>query len=410
MRVESRNNPPRRKHLAVTPIVRRAGNPAAPARHTGNVDELVADLRPDRPLYVLRPDRLARAAKEFLSLFPGDALYAVKVNPDKTVIQTLYRSGVKSFDVASIDEVRLAAKIAPKAKLYFMHPVKSPEAVREAYFTHGVRAFVLDTEEELFKIVRETGLAVDLELFVRLSLPKNGSAAIDFSPKFGAKPEEAAKLLVKARSVASRLGLCFHVGTQTADPAIYARAIAAAASVLEKSKVAIDVLDIGGGFPVPYPGEDIPPLSVYMDTITEALLRHGLSDIPLLAEPGRVLTAQAGSLVVRVEQRRGDTLYINDGTYGGLFDAGAQLKTRYPVRAIYARERKRKSAPLKNFSFAGPTCDSIDMMPGPFALPADIATGDWIEIGNTGAYSAVLRSNFNGFGQCLTALLVEKNA
>lgn len=386
----------------------RGGFQSVAPRFTGSADELVASLKPAQPLYVLRPELLARAAKEFTSLFPGEVMYAVKCNPERTVLQTLYKNGVKSFDVASIEEARLARRAAPKAKLYFMHPVKSPEAIREAYAVHGVRAFVLDTQEELYKILQETDLAPDLELFVRLSLPKNGSAAIDFRAKFGVLPEDAPVLLQKCRPVAAKLGICFHVGTQTVNPGVYARAVNIAADVMMKSGVTVDVLDVGGGFPATYPGQAAPPpLTQFMKSITGALKKCGLSGIPLLAEPGRALVANSTSLVVRVEQRRGDLLYINDGTYGGLFDAGRWLNLRYPVRMI--RPAGESSAEILPFRFAGPTCDSLDMMAGPFDLPADIKTGDWIEIGNTGAYSRGLRGNFNGFGGSQTVALYERS-
>ena len=322
-------------------------------------------------------------------------MYAVKTNPDENALRAIYHAGVRSFDAASIEEVRLVRRISKKARIYFMHPVKSPEAIREAYTQHNVRDFVLDSEDELFKIVRETELASDLNLYVRLALPRNGKSAIDFSSKFGASPDEAMKLLKSSRPVAQRLGLCFHVGTQTTDPAAYARAVDKAAAVIRKSGVTVDVLDVGGGFPVRY-DDSVPSVEACVHALKGALAKNRLENMPLLAEPGRVLVAESGSLVVRVELRKGNTLYINDGTYGGLFDAGPLLKTKFPSRAYRAgSEFEPGDAP---FRLAGPTCDSLDIMEGPFMLPADIDMGDWIEIYNLGAYSRSLRTNFNGFG------------
>ncbi|MBU6234328.1 MAG: type III PLP-dependent enzyme [Alphaproteobacteria bacterium] len=370
-----------------------------PHAYTGEVSDVVRQLAPVNPLYIMWPERIAEAAKQFLTQFPGETVYATKCNPDKIAIQTMYRAGVRAFDVASIGEVRLVRKLAPKAKLYFMHTIKSPEAIAEAYKVHGVRAFVLDSMDELYKIMRATELAQDLELFVRMALPKNSKAQIDFSTKFGALPYDAADLLKACRPVASRLGLCLHVGTQCTDPAAYKRAVKVAAQVLKASKVSIDVLDVGGGFPVEYPGsQPLPPFQDFVDTITSALKAQKMDTIPLMCEPGRALVANAVSLVVRVEGRKGNLLHINDGTYGGLFDAGAQVRARYATKVISRNGTARREQDLVPYRFAGPTCDSIDMMKGPFMLPSDIVAGDWIEIQTMGAYSQALRSNFNDFG------------
>lgn len=360
-----------------------------------SVEEIIAVKRPARPLYVLWPERIAATAKNFMNAFPGETMYAVKTNPDENVLRALYQAGVRSFDAASIEEVRLVRKAAKKARIYFMHPVKSPEAIREAYTVYGVRDFVLDSEDELFKIVRETDLASDLNLYVRIALPRNGKSAIDFSSKFGANADDAVKLLKSSRPVAQRLGLCFHVGTQTTDPAAYARAIDKAAAVIKKSGVTVDVLDVGGGFPVRY-DESVPSIEACVHALKSALVKNRLENMPLLAEPGRVLVAESGSLIVRVELRKDNTLYINDGTYGGMFDAGPLLKTKFPARAY--RVDGSFEQPDAPFRFAGPTCDALDVMEGPFMLPADIDMGDWIEIGNLGSYSRSLRTNFNGFG------------
>ena len=401
-----KQNQPRREGAPIAEVTRQrlpvvAGYPV----YTGDSASVVARLRPEVPLYIIRPDVLAATARDFVRQFPGTAMYAVKCNPDRLVLQTLWRSGVKSFDAASLEEVRLVRKTLPKAKIYFMHPVKAPEAIAEAYNVHGVRAFVLDTVEELYKILKSTHLAADLELFVRLALPKNDQALVDFSGKFGAKPDDAVILLQKCRTVGAQVGVSFHVGTQSLDPAAYDRAMAWAADIVERSGVYIDALDVGGGFPVQYPDSNPPPLSAFMQAIRTAADRYGFAGVPLLAEPGRALVATCGSLVVRVEQRRGDMLYINDGVYGGLLDAGPLLKMRFPAQAI----RKGRKAPADTaYSFAGPTCDSIDMMPGPFMLPADMTEGQWIEIGCMGAYSGSIRTNFNGFGKARTIALYDQ--
>lgn len=379
--------------------------PQAPVFH-GDVDTLVARLQPSRPVYTLRPDMVEATARHFRAAFPGRPMYAVKTNPHDSVIAALIRGGFDAFDVASLEEVKLVRKISSTATLYFMHPVKSPEAIRAAYTRYGVRAFVFDCEDELHKILRETGYAKDLSLFVRVALPKNTKSAIDFSSKFGALPDDAARLAAIARPFAKTLGISFHVGTQIAGAAAYGAGIDCVAAIMARCGVTIDTIDVGGGFPVPYPGqEDVPTLEDCVAAMTSAIARNGLEHMPLLAEPGRYMVALSGSLIVRVELRKGDVLYINDGTYGGLFDAGAQLLQRFPVRAVRPGRADDLPVAIKDFRFAGPTCDSLDMMDGPFTLPADIAMGDWIEIAHAGAYSACTRTNFNGFGAAETICL-----
>ena len=347
---------------------------------------------------------IEETARHFISFFPGKLIYAVKTNPHEAVIEALGKGGITGFDVASIEEARLIRACAPKAEMYFMHPVKTPEAIKEAYYRLGIRHFVLDCEDELYKIVRETGLATDLKLHVRLALPKNNGATIDFSSKFGALPIEASSLLRKCRTVSETLGLSFHVGTQISDASVFAQALELARNVINESGAKIDILDVGGGFPVPYIGENVPTIESCMSVIREGIRKTGLGHLELLAEPGRALVAKGGSLAARVELRKGNLLYLNDGTYGGLFDAGPLLGMRYPVRAV--RSEGVFQGGTIDFRLAGPTCDSLDMMEGPFALPADIRMGDWIIFENTGAYSQTMRTQFNGFGECDTALLV----
>jgi ornithine decarboxylase len=119
--------------------------------------------------------------------------------------------------------------------------------------------------------------------------------------------------------------------------------------------------------------------------------------------------ACAGSLVVRVEGRKDDLLYLNDGTYGGLFEAGGSIGLRYPARLI-RREERGAAGPLKPFRFAGPTCDSVDMMKGPFMLPADVRPGDWIRLEQLGAYGEVSRTDFNGFGTVQKIIVEEERS
>jgi ornithine decarboxylase len=354
---------------------------------------MVKALQPDHPVHCLRPHAIKTAAHWFLTHFPGDVLYAVKTNPDPRVLGYLYETGVRHFDVASVPEIALVRGLFADAQLYFMHPIKSRAAIETAYFTYGVRDFALDCFEELHKILEVTHGAEDLRLHIRMSLPK-GTAAYDLSGKFGATPDQCVELLRLADKVASRVGLCFHVGSQCMDPQAYAVAMQKASDAVVQSGIVLDVLDVGGGFPSLYPGMTPPALSEYMAVIENARNLPGFEKARLYAEPGRALVAEGGSVMVRVELRKGDALYINDGIYGSLFDAGF-TRWNFPTRAI--RLGGKTSTTMREYSFFGPTCDSLDQMQGPFLLPEDMKEGDWIEIGQLGAYGATLQTRFNGF-------------
>jgi ornithine decarboxylase len=376
---------------------------ASPA--LANVAGIVAALRPDEPLHCIRSGVIANASRAFVQAFAGDVLYAVKCNPEPAVLRAVWEGGVRHFDCASISEVNLVRHLLPDAEIHFMHPVKSRAAIREAWLRHGVRDFVLDSNVELRKILTEIAagqapVAAKPGLFVRLALPKS-RAAIDLSSKFGADFETAVALLRAARPIAGRLGVAFHVGSQCMEPRAWRDAMALAGAVIAQAGVKVDVIDVGGGFPVAYPDIDPPPLGAFMAEIDAAFDALGLPDVKLWAEPGRALVAGGGSVVVQVQLRRGDMLYINDGVYGALADAGA-LNFRFPAQLM--RDGRPAEAGLKAFGFFGPSCDSADVMHGPFMLPEDVAEGDWIEIGQLGAYGACLRTAFNGFDR---ALLVE---
>jgi ornithine decarboxylase len=367
-----------------------------------SIDAVVARTRPSDPLLCLRPAAIVGAARRFIELFPGDVLYAVKCNPEPRVLRALWAGGVRHFDCASLAEVALVRKLLPAAEVHFMHPVKSRPAIRDAFDVYGVTDFAFDSADEFAKILQETvpvGLVGDppvLGLFVRFALPKGG-AVYDLSGKFGASLDEAAGLLRAARPHAARLGIAFHVGSQCLEPDAFARAMALAGEAIAKGGIPVDIVDVGGGFPVSYPDISPPPLADYI-----AAIEAGAAALPagvrLWAEPGRALVAGGGSVVVQVQLRRGEALYVNDGVYGNLSDAGA-LGFRFPARRIRFGEAGDPRDGLAEFALFGPTCDSADRMRGPFRLPADMREGDWVELGQLGAHGACLRTGFNGFGR-----------
>lgn len=356
----------------------------------------VTELQPEQPVVLYREHALKRAVSTFARGFNGTVLFAVKTNPEEHVLKSLWAEGVRQFDVASLQEVAMVRGLFPEAELFFMHTVKSRHAIREAYHTYGVRHFSLDTHEELAKIVAETDHATDLGLHVRIAIP-NTHAELALSDKFGASLEAAPSLLQAVRLAAKHAGVCFHVGSQCMHPDAYRMAIRLASQVVDNAGVHIDSFDVGGGFPSIYPGMTPPDMQLYFDAIHEGvapvLAKH--EGCRLLAEPGRALVAESGSVVVRVELRKGDYLYVNDGTYGTLFDAGTP-KFIFPCRLL------RESAGSNNlhpFSFYGPTCDTLDFMKGPFYLPEDVKEGDYIEVGQLGAYGRTMATRFNGFSQ-----------
>ena len=359
-----------------------------------SVEELVNQLKPTEPVYCIRKKSIQLASKYFQNKFPGKVLYAVKTNPHPIVLKTIIESGVENFDVASIKEIEAIRKIKPNSKCSYMHTVKSRESIKEAYFKHKIKSFSLDTKDELIKIFESTNQAKDLELFVRVAV-SNEHAEIDLSKKFGAINSEATGLLRLAKQYAKKIGLSFHVGSQCMHPISYAKGISEIGNIIKKTKIVPDVINIGGGFPTIYP--DLVPQSLdnYFDEIKKNLKNLNLKKLPeIICEPGRAIVAESGSTIVRVNLRKKQKLYINDGTYGTLFDAGVP-NIVYPSKLITSGRIISKK--LTSFDFYGPTCDSMDYMKGPFILPKNIKENDYIELGQLGAYGLTFRTQFNGY-------------
>jgi len=367
-------------------------------------DQLVRARLPERPVLCLRPHAARRAAKWFCENFRGTVVYALKANTAPVILDALSVAGIRHFDVGSLPEIELAADI-PGAQLFYMNPVKARGAIARAYSEFGVRQFALDSEAELEKILDATGYANDLALFVRIAC-SNADSLIPLEGKFGAQPGEAGGLLMKTRAVAAQLGITFHVGSQAMRPENFSQALELAGQTIRGAGVLADAIDVGGGFPSCYPGAEPPPLESYLTEIET--LRRTLpvsQSCELICEPGRALVAEAESVVVRVDARRDDVLYINDGAFGTLFDA-ARSGLTYPARAL--GNCADGDVPLQAFSLFGPSCDASDRMPGPYMLPDSIGEGDYIEIGQIGAYGRELATRFNGFGRYEEITLLDE--
>jgi len=359
-----------------------------------SVNELVNRLKPSEPVYCIRTSSIRTASSYFQKNFPGRVLYAVKTNPHPKVLKTIIDSGIKNFDVASIKEIETIKKISSKANCYYMNTIKNRNHITEAYFNYNIKSFALDSRDELLKIIQCTKNAKDLNLFVRVSI-SNEHAEIDLSKKFGALTSEALGLTRLAKQHSKKVGLSFHVGSQCMHPISYSKGIYEIGNIIKKTKIVPDFINIGGGFPSIYP--DLRPQSLdnYMFEIKKSLTNLKLETNPeLLCEPGRSMVAESGSTIVQVVLRKKQKLYINDGTYGSLFDAGVP-NFIFPSRMI--SNGRMISKKLTAFNFYGPTCDSLDYMKGPFLLPNNIKENDYIELGQLGAYGITFRTKFNGF-------------
>ena len=363
-------------------------------RKFNTVSELVNSLKPDYPVYCIRTEEIKKSVKFFKENFPGKILYAVKTNPHEKVIKHIIANGIKDFDVASLNEIKLIKKINSEVNLHFMHTVKSKESISSAYFDYNVRSFSLDNKDELRKILAATNQAKDLKLFVRIAI-SNEHAEIDLSRKFGAHPSEALGLVRLCKEHSKKLGISFHVGSQCMHKISFSKGLKEVENIIRKTKIIPDTINIGGGFPAIYPDLKPEPLINYMEEIKKGIRNLKLNKMPeIICEPGRAIVAESGSTIVKVILRKKQNLYLNDGTYGSLFDAGVP-NFILPTRMI--TNGRVQSKKLTSFSFFGPTCDSLDFMKGPFLLPNNIKEGDYIELGQLGAYGLTFRTNFNGF-------------
>ena len=359
-----------------------------------SVEELISQLKPDNPVYCVRKRPIHIASKFFQKKFPGKILYAVKTNPNTEVLKTILDSGIDQFDVASIKEIEVIKNLNKYVKCSYMHTVKSRDNIREAYFKYNIKTFALDSKDELIKIIETTNYAKDLELFVRVSV-SNEHAEIDLSKKFGAVTAEAIGLLRLTKQYSKKIGISFHVGSQCMHPVSYAKGIEEIGKIIKRTKILPDYINVGGGFPTIYPDLISQPLINYFNEISESLQNLELSKMPeIICEPGRAIVAESGSTIVKVLLRKKQKLFINDGTYGTLFDAGVP-NIVYPSKLI--TNRKVTSKKMTAFDFYGPTCDSMDYMKGPFLLPNNTKEGDYIELGQLGAYGLTFRTEFNGF-------------
>ncbi len=356
---------------------------------------VIRELQPDEPVYCFCPAEARRMAGRYLADFPGDVAYAVKANATPMIVEALARAGIVHFDVASLNEIDLVRSKAPGTTLLYDNPVKSRAEIERAYRQSGVRSFALDDAVELQKIRDVIGADPSVQLSVRFKLHRIAEAQ-DLSSKFGASRAAAPALLRKVADLGYRPALTFHPGSQCRIATAYGEHVRAAAEIAAEAGVTIDMLNTGGGFPVPYTNHPVPPLREYFDIIRKAF-EENFHDggCKLVCEPGRGLVGSSVSLITRVKHRRSDhALFLNDGIYGGLLE---QFMSRVAMPARVFRDGVVVDGPSAEFDIFGPTCDATDHLPLKPELPEDVREGDWVEFGLMGAYGSATATRFNGF-------------
>jgi ornithine decarboxylase len=363
---------------------------------------LALALQPDEPVFCFSSTALAARAATFIKNFPGLVTFAVKSNPSPQVISTLAASGLTSWDVASVHEMKLVHGIQPTARFHYHNPVKSRREIEEAYRVYGCKRFVVDCREELQKIETIVGRDENVEIAVRFVLPRDrGSSAHDFSTKFGAPEHICVELLQKAKSLGYKTALTFHPGSQSKEPQVYVRHIEAAARIARMANIQIATLNVGGGFPANYMLSTAPEPTVFFRIIDDAVKLYfaGVQTPRLECEPGRGLVANCMSLLTRVKLvcTDGDDIFINDGVYGGLMEYMQAPELKPPMRVI--RDGIEIEGVSKSWKVFGPTCDPLDVLPHRLDLYADLKEGDFIEFGTLGAYGISTMTRFNGYGE-----------
>ncbi|PLX36888.1 MAG: ornithine decarboxylase [Hyphomicrobiales bacterium] len=382
----------------VTPFDgRKSGSETAALAATyTDIGALIADRCPDEPLFCFSRRFAEQSARRFRAGFPGLVTYAVKANPAREVLHAFVDAGITTFDVASPGEMALVRSICPTATLHYNNPIRSDAEIHRAITEFGVRHLVVDDLAGLERIAAQIADPGGIEISVRLR-PVRNMAMHDFRSKFGAEPDDAKALLGAVAAKGFRTALTFHPGSQCTDPAAFVGLIFDAAGVAHAAGVTPDTLNVGGGFPARYTDTEAPLLDRYFADIRHAFARTFDADkTRLVCEPGRALAAPAMALLTRVKHvRENGDVFLNDGIYGGLMEfMTAPLKV--PLRAW--RGTRPLAGTTGDRRVYGPTCDPLDVLPMPLALPENIAPGDWLEFGLVGAYGISTTTGFNGYG------------
>lgn len=348
---------------------------------------------PNGPVLYASPAVLQATYRQFRDGFPGLVTYAVKANDTSIVLENLVAAGMEAFDVASPEEMAAVRAAHPLARLHYNNPVRGMDEIAAAV-GFDVASYSVDALSELEKLA-PGGVRAGTEVAARLKLPVAG-ATYDFGAKFGASPAECVVLLRRIAEMGFAPSMTFHPGTQCADPAAWAAYIEMCAVVADEAGVTLERLNVGGGFPSHRTGH-APDLARIFDAIASATRAAFHRPPALLCEPGRAMVADAMTLAARVKALRIDgAVFLSDGIYGGLAELPVMgLTDRIDVLDALGQPRRAPATPRTVF---GPTCDSLDRLPGDLPLPTDLAEGDYVLFHGMGAYSTATRTHFNGYG------------
>ena len=342
------------------------------------------------PVHFFAPSALDARLQTFKAHFPGVVTYAVKANPAVHVVSQLWAGGLDGFDVASPDEIALIQRLCPGAAMHYNNPVRSRSEIRFG-IEAGIVSWSVDDMGELDKLIA-CGVPQENEVAVRFKLPVAGGT-YNFGAKFGATEDEAVALLRRVAEAGFRPAMTFHVGTQCKEPQAFASYVAAAARIAAEAGVTIERLNVGGGFPAGRDGQpvDLLPFFAAIDKAAGAFDTRPI----LVCEPGRGMVADSFAYAVQVKSVHSGRVYLNDGVYGGLAEFPSMVISMHSVIGHLGEARSAASQPMTVF---GPTCDSIDQLPGALALPVDLTEGDWILFRSMGAYLTGMTTRFNGYG------------
>ncbi|NKX43356.1 type III PLP-dependent enzyme [Roseicyclus persicicus] len=366
---------------------------------SARLEGFIAAHQFERPTLVIDLDRVETQYRALATgLGPAAIHYAVKANPAPEIIDRLIALG-SHFDAASRGEIELCLGLgAHPDTISFGNTVKR---VSDIAFAHraGITLFAADASEEIEKIAAH---APGAEVYIRLLVEASG-ADWPLTRKFGTTRDTALRLMAQARDLGLRpAGLSFHVGSQTRDPAMWGATLDQVAAVwqaAEEAGFALDLLNIGGGFPAFY-GEAIPHPTAYAGAVMAQVAQRFPEGIRIMAEPGRGMVAEAGMIaaeVLLVARKSEDDLhrwvYLDIGKFSGLAETMDEA-IRYQFVTPHDGEATGPCI------LAGPSCDSADVLyeKRPVALPMALKSGDRVLIRNCGAYTSSYSSvGFNGF-------------